>query len=1169
MDVVHKNNDMNFLPEYRSDALAISGEYIRLSGETWYKISNCHLMDEFFICPVSSGDHWMFITSRGALTAGRKNSDSAIFPYAAADQISDCVNSSGPKTIVRVSSGKYEGAIWEPFSFPLKVGKRLTQNVAKNTAGDKLQFEEINWDLELVFQYEWAFSQVYGFVRSCRLLSFGKSNVGLSVLDGLQNILPAGLDERFQNRFSNLGDAYKRSEWTDDPSLGLYYLSSIPTDRAEPNECLSTSVAWHFGIQPSQVLISSRQVDAFRRGSQLHTERELRAHRGAYFVSFDQQLSAGDNEVQWSSVVDTGIDYRDLVRLKHHLADHDNLADRVAGDVKATSERLLNIVSQCDGNQLGAKQSVTHRHRSNVIFNTMRGGVPMFNQDVSRDVLIRHVQTRNGRVYERNHGFLNGLPDRVHLKSLVADAQSQNDPSLVRLISEFMPLTFGRRHGDPTRPWNKFDIQSFLPDGSPKLSYQGNWRDVFQNWEALTLSFPEFSSTSVLRFVNASTADGYNPYRISQDGLEWETIEPDDPWANIGYWGDHQIVYLLRLLKQSRRLSPRDLEQWLGADVCSYANVPYAIKDHDAIVADPQNTVEFLEDKANRIDEQIEAIGGDGKLLLDKNLDVIHVSLLEKLLVPALVKLTNFVPGGGIWMNTQRPEWNDANNALVGRGLSMVTTCYLREYFCYLRDWSQSSETGLCSSGVNVSTEVVQLLDSVKAVLRDVCFRDGAELSSATRRRLVDAFGEAGSRYRSNLYQHGLSGRRDVVTEQDCVELFDLAIHALDQTICSNERPDGLFHSYNLLELGDNTASIERMREMLEGQVAILSCGLLEPARQVRLLEALRESALYQSDRQSFLLYPDRELPSFMNRNVIDRDVAATCPLIEKLVQHGSESIVIVDDDGQLHFHSDLRQAACLEEALDALAADPKFNDAVESDRETILQLYEDTFDHGSFTGRSQNFFAYEGLGSIYWHMVSKLALATIENATTAAPIDPVSAKELHRHYRLICEGIGATKSPDEFGAFPFDPHSHTPAHAGAQQPGMTGQVKEDILSRFIEIGIRIHDGKVTIDPALFDPEECITQPETFDYLNLAGQRLEMRVESGCFAFSLWQVPFVYFLIPAEESTGITVHWSDESLESKVIDGLTIPSEVVDKLLARNGEVQRIEIRIHKSSCWH
>ena len=43
--------------------------------------------------------------------------------------------------------------------------------------------------------------------------------------------------------------------------------------------------------------------------------------------------------------------------------------------------------------------------------------------------------------------------------------------------------------------------------------------------------------------------------------------------------------------------------------------------------------------------------------------------------------------------------------------------------------------------------------------------------------------------------------------------------------------------------------------------------------------------------------------------------------------------------------------------------------------------LFEETFHHDQFTGRSGTFFAYEGLGSIYWHMVSKLLLAAQETA--------------------------------------------------------------------------------------------------------------------------------------------------------------------------------------------
>ena len=67
------------------------------------------------------------------------------------------------------------------------------------------------------------------------------------------------------------------------------------------------------------------------------------------------------------------------------------------------------------------------------------------------------------------------------------------------------------------------------------------------------------------------------------------------------------------------------------------------------------------------------------------------VNLIEKLLVSLLAKLANYIPEAGLWLNTQRPEWNDANNALVGHGVSVVTLCHLRRFVVFLRDASSAS----------------------------------------------------------------------------------------------------------------------------------------------------------------------------------------------------------------------------------------------------------------------------------------------------------------------------------------------------------------------------------------------------------------------------------------------------------------------------------------------
>jgi hypothetical protein len=68
--------------------------------------------------------------------------------------------------------------------------------------------------------------------------------------------------------------------------------------------------------------------------------------------------------------------------------------------------------------------------------------------------------------------------------------------------------------------------------------------------------------------------------------------------------------------------------------------------------------------------------------------------------------------------------------------------------------------------------------------------------------------------------------------------------------------------------------------------------------------------------------------------------------------------------------------------------------------------------------------------------------------------------------YRRIRDGLGFRKDPAAYGAFPTDCYSHTPAHAGAQQPGMTGQVKEEVLTRLGELGFVLADGPLTTGAA-------------------------------------------------------------------------------------------------------
>ena len=1013
--------------------------------------------------------------------------------------------------------------------------------------GNKLVFEEINDSLELTFRYRWAFSDRFGFVRSCHLENTGSASRRLDLLDGFRNILPHGVGSEFQMRFSNLGNAYKKCELISPSQAGLFYLSSIPSDRAEPSEGLRATTVWQTGLNPSAVLLSCEQISAFQAGQELTSEIDIRGKAGAYLLNQSLDLAAGE-DLRWSVVAEVGQDHSDVIQLNEWLRSVPDAESELAEDIQLNEQEFLKILSSSDAIQCGANPRRSDRHLSNTVFNVMRGGIPLNSYLIPSDDFRSHVQQFNSAVFHRNQRLLQNLPEALSTTALREAIQAINDSDLNRLTMEYLPLAFSRRHGDPTRPWNHFSIDLRSENGSTNLNYQGNWRDIFQNWEALGLSFPRFFDSMICRFVNATTADGYNPYRLTKQGFEWEEPAPEDPWANIGYWGDHQIVYLLKLLEWSRRFNSGQFEQLLTASDFVHANVPYRILDSEQIRLDPRNTIQFDADMAAVIEERVQQLGADGKLVHNQSGQIHYVTLVEKLLTLSLAKLSNFVPDGGIWLNTQRPEWNDANNALVGNGLSMVTTCYLRRWFQFLEELFAEAQT----DDIVVSVEVVNFFRDISSALKAIP-QQSSPLSRMDRERVVLQLSQAGSDYRSVLYDSGLSGESEVLSRAECLEFFNDARHHLESTIKTNERADGLYHSYNLLNWSDRGIEIEHFYEMLEGQVAVLSSGVLSGAAVLKLLGALRSSDLYRENQNSYLLYPDRTLSRFLDKNSVAVDAITDSKLIQALLAAGNETVVRRDVLGGVHFSGQLKNSSDLKTALEQLPKQYAGDVALETP--SLVDLFEETFGHRQFTGRSGAFFAYEGLGSIYWHMVSKLALAVSENFFWAldASASESTTSALRDHWNEIRAGVGAEKSPLQYGAFPSDPYSHTPENAGVRQPGMTGQVKEDILSRFAEIGVHIDAGCLCFRMELFDHDELLEEDDSLTFFNLHAEQQTVPIPANGFGFTLFQVPVVY-----QSSVTDKIEVEFFNGQSRVFQGLCLDAETSGELFSRKGQIAKI-----------
>jgi hypothetical protein len=194
--------------------------------------------------------------------------------------------------------------------------------------------------------------------------------------------------------------------------------------------------------------------------------------------------------------------------------------------------------------------------------------------------------------------------------------------------------------------------------------------------------------------------------------------------------------------------------------------------------------------------------------------------------------------------------------------------------------------------------------------------------------------------------------------------------------------------------------------------------------------------------------------------------------------------------------------------------------------------------------------------------MVSKLLLAVQETCINAIRqhADNAIVGKLVDHYYEINEGIGVHKSPELFGAFPITPYSHTPLHKGAQQPGMTGQVKEDILCRIGELGVRVENGLLIFQPLLLKRQEFLEEEKMVEFVDVANKKETITLPKHSLFFSYCQVPVIYHL---SDTDGIEVERSHGS--KNLYDRAALNEADTASVLNRSGAIRQIRVFIKTS----
>ena len=278
-------------------------------------------------------------------------------------------------------------------------------------------FEEINETLGLVFRYQWSSSNLFGFLRTSSLENLTDQEKTVEIVDGIQNIVPHGVTNDIQNQRSNLVDAYKRSELEPKTGLGIFALSAIIVDKAEPSEALKANVVWSMGFDSPKHLLSSIQLENFRNNQSVIQEEDVKAEKGAYFISTEITLQPNAKK-KWHIVADINKNHAAVAGIISHIKNSKNLLELVKNDVENGTQDLIRLTASADGMQKTADSLKDARHFANCMFNIMRGGIFDHNYQIEKWDLVKYFKTANNQVYLKHEERLEGLPELFTLSDL-------------------------------------------------------------------------------------------------------------------------------------------------------------------------------------------------------------------------------------------------------------------------------------------------------------------------------------------------------------------------------------------------------------------------------------------------------------------------------------------------------------------------------------------------------------------------------------------------------------------------------------------------------------------------------------------------------------------------------------------------------------------------------
>lgn len=765
---------------------------------------------------------WVFYTNRGQCISsfGVRNKNGAMLEFHAANKAYALTSLLGFRTFIKLESDR-SAVLYEPFQVagaPPQAG--VTQTLIVRP--EEIEIEEVNTVLGLrvsVVYFTLPFENLPALVRRVAVENIGTEAVQATVIDGLPQIVPFGLEEKLLKVMSRTMEAFAEIRHVED-ALPFFKLKVEPSDKPEMERIQGGFFAFTVQHDQSVPIIVDPDL-VFGMDTSLRTPQALMQQSainpslarcetmtGCAFAQLTVQLAAGESDT-WESYFGQVPEWRVAQEFRARVTADALYASKKRGE----NTGLVNDLSAQFALIAGPK-ALDPYSRQAFLDNTLRGGQPV-----------------------------------------VIDG-----PLGARVFH-----TFTRKHGDMERDYNAFEVApTYWSQGN------GNFRDVNQNRRCENFIFPGIDASNIETFFNLIQLDGNNPLVIQSEKFclsgerlntllqswpagntpawqafllepfspgqlmealiaDYGTADMANPWFvqvlgladkiqdahhGEGYWVDHWI-YNLDLLESYAALYPDRLHSLLLAR----PEFIYFDNDHrvqprakkyvlrkDGAVRQLHSVVRDHEKSAliagrHEAPHAMRAGHGQGQIY--------RTTLLAKMINLMAVKASLLDPFGiGLEMEAEKPGWCDALNGLPGLlGSSAHEAFALKRWVGFVRGALHALE----GTPTSVSCPI-EVADFVRAVTQLQAHADTDNFFATW-----DQLASLREAFRSET-RLGINGAESALDHEEVTQFLAAVERVLECGLAKAVNADGLPISYYINELVEYDVLPQEVHAVLQNE---------------------------------------------------------------------------------------------------------------------------------------------------------------------------------------------------------------------------------------------------------------------------------------------------------------------------------------------------------------